>query len=78
MPNDNKFNQSVYAKSYNKSHYTERKIRVKPEIWAQIDNYCKENNISKNSFFINSALYAMDKKLTFDDISQKTNDSDLE
>lgn len=71
MNKDNKFNQSVYANAYNKSHYTERKVRLKPEEWAKINSFCSKNNITLNGLFVRAALYIIDQNV---DISAKTDD----
>lgn len=68
MSKDNKFNQSVYSNAYNKSHYTERKVRMKPIEWEKINSFCTENNVSLNSLFVRAALYIIDNNI---DISAK-------
>lgn len=37
---------------YNKEHYRQLKIEIKPEDYDFIDSYCKNNKISKAKFII--------------------------
>lgn len=64
MKKDDKFNQTVYKNAYNKKNYANCGLRIKPDIMAKIETFCAENGISKNSFFINSALYIIDNNIS--------------
>ena len=66
-----KFDKTVYNNAYNKAHYTNCSLRIKPEISAKIDDYCAKNSISKNQLFVRAALYIIDQNV---DISAKTDD----
>lgn len=35
---------------YNKKAYENFNVRIKPELFARIDEYCKENNLSRSQF----------------------------
>ena len=35
---------------YNSKHYRNFSTRIKHELFEQIDNYCKENNLSRSQF----------------------------
>lgn len=35
---------------YNKKAYENFNVRLKPELFARIDAYCKENNLSRSQF----------------------------
>ena len=71
MPKSKKFDQIVYNNAYNKSHYTNCSLRLKPDIMQKIDYYCTKNNISKTSFFVKAAMYIIDQNI---DISAQTDD----
>lgn len=45
-----KFNQSAYITTYQKEHYSQFKANIKPELKQEIDNYCKDMQISKPEF----------------------------
>lgn len=63
MNNNKKFNQSVYAREYNKIHYTTCKLQLKPDISQKIEDFCKREGISKNKFFTFAALYVIDENV---------------
>ena len=42
---------------YNKEHYKQLKIEIKPEDYDFIDVYCKKNDISKAKFIVESCKY---------------------
>lgn len=50
--NSLKFNQIEYIKEYNKTHYKEYKIRIKPEEFEAIQNYCEKYNKSIQGLFL--------------------------
>ena len=35
---------------YNKKAYENFNVRLKPELFTRIDDYCKENNLSRSQF----------------------------
>ncbi|MDE5577757.1 MAG: hypothetical protein K2J11_10255 [Oscillospiraceae bacterium] len=45
-----KFDKNQYNSNYSKKHYKNFSIVIKPELKEQIENYCKEENISKAEF----------------------------
>ena len=42
---------------YNKEHYKQLKIEIKPEDYDFIDVYCKKNDISKAKFLVEACKY---------------------
>lgn len=46
----NKFDKKEYDKNYRKEHYVRFSASVKPELKERIDEYCKNENISKTEF----------------------------
>lgn len=46
----NKFDRKEYDKQYKKEHYVRFSASVKPELKARIDDYCKNEKISKTEF----------------------------
>lgn len=62
-----KFDETAYKRQFNKDHYKNITLSVKPEIFEQITNFCKDVQISRTEFMINCALYAIDNGL-IDDI----------
>ena len=63
MAKDNKFNQTVYKNAYNKAHYTDCKVRLKPDESDKINSFCSLKGYSKNSFFIQAAMYIIDNNI---------------
>ena len=53
----NKFDQKAYIQAYEKEKYKKILLRLKPSEYEQIEKYCQDMGISKNSFLIKSALY---------------------
>lgn len=45
---------------YNKEHYKQLKIEIKPEDYDLIDGYCKKNDISKAKFIVEACKYYAD------------------
>ncbi len=45
---------------YNKEHYKQLKIEIKPEDYDFIDVYCKKNDISKAKFIIEACKHYID------------------
>ncbi len=46
---------SAVKYKYNKKAYKAFNVQIKPELFEKIDNYCKQNNISR-SMFLNIAI----------------------
>lgn len=46
----NKFDKKEYDRQYNKEHYVRFSASVKPELKERIDEYCKNEKISKTEF----------------------------
>ena len=57
------FNETVYKQAYNKSHYTNCSLRLKPDIMQKIEYYIDSKGYSKNSFFIQAAMYIIDNNI---------------
>lgn len=45
---------------YNKEHYKQLKIEIKPDDYSLIDDYCKNNKISKAKFIVDACKYYID------------------
>lgn len=45
---------------YNKKTYKAFNVQIKPELFEKIDNYCKQNNISR-SMFLDIAINELSK-----------------
>ncbi len=52
-----------YNNNYNKKHYKNINIRIKPEINEMLENYCKDMNISKATFITNAVKYIVDNNI---------------
>ena len=37
---------------YNKKAYENFNVRIKPELFTRIDEYCKENSLSRSQFLV--------------------------
>ena len=46
---------------YNKKTYKAFNVQIKPELFEKIDNYCKQNNISR-SMFLDIAINELSKQ----------------
>lgn len=57
------FNKKEYDNEYKKKNYIQKNVRLKPDFWLKIDDYCKYNNIGINEFFNLSAKYILDEKI---------------
>lgn len=60
-----KFDKIAYNKEYNSKKYKQLKAEIKPEDYDLIDNFCKNNNISKASFIVKSCKYIIDNNIQF-------------
>lgn len=61
-----KFDQKAYIQAYNKEKYKNMQMSVKPEIFEQITNFCKDVQISRQKFMINCALYIIEHDMLDD------------
>ena len=57
------YNKIDYNKKYNKDNYRNVALRMKPKDYEIIEKYCKDMNISKQSLFINAALYIINNDI---------------
>lgn len=46
----NKFNKKEYDKKYKKEHYARLVADLSPELKKRVDDYCRDNKISKAEF----------------------------
>lgn len=46
---------------YNKKAYKSFSTQIKPELFNRIDNYCKENNLSRSQF-LTKAIDLLEQK----------------
>lgn len=74
MDKKNSFNQVDYVKEYNKKHYSTLTVRIKPEINKEIDDYCKDMNISKAAFITSACNYIIENDIPISEFLKK-NDS---
>ena len=49
-----KYNSKEYDKAYKKANYKSLSIRVKPDFYASVDNYCKNNKMCKSDLIVNA------------------------
>lgn len=58
-----KFDKSAYNSNYSKTHYKRFATDINPDLWENITDYCKDQNISKPEFLRRSldALKELDK-----------------
>ncbi|WP_455527602.1 RepB family protein [Huintestinicola sp.] len=52
-----------YNKNYNKTHYKNINIRIKPETNEMLEDYCKDMHISKATFITNAIKYIIDNNI---------------
>lgn len=64
------YNKIDYNKKYNKENYKNAALRIKLKDYEIIDSYCKDMNISKQSFFISAALYVINNDIPISEIKQ--------
>lgn len=53
-------------KKYKAKTYKTFSINAKIAEYEIIENFCNDNNISKNKLLLKSALYCIDNKISFD------------
>ena len=51
------------SNKYNKANYKQLKANVKPDEYKMVDDYCKNNNISKAALIINAIKYCIDNNI---------------
>ncbi len=51
------------SNKYNKANYKQLKVNIKPDDYKLIDDFCKENDISKAAMIINSVKYCIDNNI---------------
>lgn len=56
-----KYDAKEYDKAYKKENYKSLSIRVKPDFYSIIDDYCKDNNIHKSDLIVNAITEYIDK-----------------
>lgn len=61
--------QKIDKAKYNKEHYRQLKVEIKPEDYEFIDSYCKNNKISKAKLIVEACRYYIDNT----DSGKKTN-----
>lgn len=64
------YNNIDYINKYNKEKYKNVSLHIKPKDYEIIDSYCKDMNISKQSFFISAALYVINNDIPISEIKQ--------
>lgn len=47
-----KYDAKEYDKAYKKANYKSLSIRVKPDFYTFIDDYCSDNNICKSDLVV--------------------------
>ena len=53
------------SNKYNKANYKQLKANIKPEDYKLIDEFCKNNDISKASMIVNSVKYCIENNIDF-------------
>lgn len=71
MDNKKSFDKTVYNNAYNKTHYTNCSLRIKPDISDKIAAFCSDNGYSKNDFFVKAALYCIDNGIDLTETPEK-------
>ncbi len=51
------------SNKYNKANYKQLKANIKPEDYKLIDDFCKDNNISKAAMIVNSVKYCIENNI---------------
>lgn len=63
IKNEKKFNKSEYDRQYHKTHYNNISLRLKPNDYNIIANYCNDNGISKTAYIIACCKYCIDNNI---------------
>ena len=58
--------QKRAEKKYHEKTYKPFTINAKIDEYAMIENYCNDNNISKNKFMLNAAMYIIKNNIKID------------
>lgn len=66
-----KFDKNAYNTAYNKTNYKQLKVEVKPHIYIMIDDYCKQNNLSKAMFITRACKYIIDNGIDINNIDMQ-------
>lgn len=53
--------KKFYKREYDKTHYSQFNLRIKPELKKEIDDFCAEKGISKSEF-LRLAIEALKKE----------------
>lgn len=72
MDKDNSFNQVKYATAYNKEHYTECRIRLKPAEAAILAEYSANLGISKNALLQKCLVYCYNEMIDVSSVKLST------
>ena len=51
------------SNKYNKANYKQLKANIKPEDYELIDDFCKDNDMSKAQFIIKSCKYIIENNI---------------
>ena len=54
---------TAYKNDYNKRNYKQLKVNVKPELYNNIENFCKIKGITKAEFIVNCCKYCIDNDI---------------
>lgn len=57
------FNEKEYKKNFEKQNYIKPTIRLKPDFYRKIEEYCQWNNLKISEFFNLSAKYILNEKI---------------
>lgn len=61
-----KYDKVTYNREYNARNYHKITVTCRDSEYAQITEYCEENDISKNKMFIESILYCIENGIKFE------------
>lgn len=56
------FDKNLYHKEYCKKNYIEKKVRLKPDFWLEIDDFCHWNSMSFNSLAVSAIKKYLDEE----------------
>lgn len=60
-------NRNEYKDKYNKDNYKRIAVHIKPDDYYIIDDYCKDNNISKARFVVAACKAYIMQHINFDE-----------
>ncbi len=52
---------TAVKQKYNDKTYSQFNVRVQPELFERIENYCKDNNLSRSQF-LQKSIETLDNK----------------